>query len=217
MAPDILAVATTRTCVFRSVCWMATVFLAPCVHAEEPAPVVAVRPDEAPNQTFTVPGTSYEIVAGASQLAPGSTVPAAELISAVAIWLTKEFDFQPAAQPPRIQFASQDQLSALRYVTIMSEATFHPGDTVAVYNNRDGTIYLPLGWTGNTPAELSALVHEMVHHLQHEAGLTFACGEAREAAAYEAQQRWLAMFGRDLFEEFEIDAFTLLVRTNCGL
>jgi hypothetical protein len=80
----------------------------------------------------------------------------------------------------------------------------------------DRTIYLPKTWTGDTPVELSILVHEMVHHLQNLAGMTFACPGAREKLAYAAQKDWLALFGHDLFTEFETDAFTLLVRTECG-
>lgn len=34
-------------------------------------------------------------------------------------------------------------------------------------------------------------------------------------AAFAAQERWLGMFGSDLVKEFELDPFTLLVRTNC--
>jgi len=63
------------------------------------------------------------------------------------------------------------------------------GEVVAVYNDDAQTIYLAKGWTGATPAELSILVHEMVHHLQHVAGMRFACAEAREKLAYEAQQK----------------------------
>jgi hypothetical protein len=60
------------------------------------------------------------------------------------------------------------------------------------------------------------LVHEMVHHLQNMAGLTFACPEAREKPAYRAQQDWLALSGRDFFAEFATDPFSLLVRTECA-
>jgi hypothetical protein len=45
--------------------------------------------------------------------------------------------------------------------------------------------------------------------------MKFACLEAREKLAYAAQRDWLALFGRDLFTDFETDPFTLLVRTEC--
>ena len=88
-------------------------------------------------------------------------------------------------------------------------------ETVALYDDRDNTIYLPTKWTGQTPAEVSVLVHEMVHHLQNIAKAKFECPQAREQLAYAAQQKWLALFGRNLNDEFQIDPFTLLVTTRC--
>ena len=92
-----------------------------------------------------------------------------------------------------------------------------PGEVVAVYDDISGTIHLARGWTGDTPAGLSVIVHEMVHHLQHQAGSTYACPEERERDAFAAQERWLAYFGTSLETKFKIDPFTLLVRTNCPI
>ncbi|MGZ8408903.1 MAG: DUF6647 family protein [Hyphomicrobium sp.] len=86
---------------------------------------------------------------------------------------------------------------------------------VSVYEDKTRTIVLPVGWQGITPAELSILVHEAVHHLQNAAGLTYACPQEREALAYEAQEKWLSLFGRSLSSEFQIDGMTLLVNTKC--
>jgi len=55
----------------------------------------------------------------------------------------------------------------------------------------------------------------MVHHLQNLAGIKYACPQERERLAYEVQERWLGLFGRDLLRDFEIDPFTLLVSTQC--
>jgi hypothetical protein len=201
----------------HSACWMAAVVLSVhCAHAYEQPDLIAANPVAAAGQKFKVPGTDYGFIVGISQLMPGSSAPAEGLVPALAAWVASELEFPPVAELPSIQFASHKFLIELRHTASVSEATFHPSDTVAVYDDRDGTIYLPEGWTGRTPAELSVLVHELVHHLQNKTGQRFACGAEREKAAYEAQQRWLTMFGRDLFQEFEVDAFTLLVRTNCG-
>jgi hypothetical protein len=86
---------------------------------------------------------------------------------------------------------------------------------VAVYREATGTIILPVTWTGRTPEELSILVHEMVHHIQYKAKLTYACPESREELAYAAQAKWLGMFGRDLTSAFGIDPLTLKVSTTC--
>src|SRR6185503_9446763 len=76
---------------------------------------------------------------------------------------------------------------------------------------RSGRSIFPTGWSGTTAAELSMLVHEMVHHMQNGAGLKYECPEAREELAFTAQERWLSLFGTDLDAEFGIDPFTLLV------
>jgi hypothetical protein len=92
----------------------------------------------------------------------------------------------------------------------------HGREAVAVYDDRTRTIFLPDTWTGETPADLSVLVHEMVHHLQNSAHMKYECPGAREQLAYTAQDHWLKLSGRDLASEFEIDAFTLKVTTSCG-
>jgi hypothetical protein len=103
-----------------------------------------------------------------------------------------------------------------RFGSVKAWHTSAGSDVVAVYDAEAQTIYLPDGWRGVTPAETSILVHEMVHHLQSRAGRKYECAQAREKMAFQAQQRWLAQFGRSLESEFGLDGFTLLVRTNCG-
>ena len=88
-------------------------------------------------------------------------------------------------------------------------------DTVAIYVDAERAIYLSTAWTGNSPADLSVLVHEMVHHLQNLAGEKFECPQEREKIAYAAQERWLLRFGRSLEADFELDGFSLLAKTRC--
>jgi hypothetical protein len=94
-------------------------------------------------------------------------------------------------------------------------APLDQNEIMAIYVDATNTIYLPEGWTGQTPMELSVLVHEMVHHLQSIAGLRYECRQAREKLAFLAQDRWLDLFGQSLGSAFGIDPFTLLVRTRC--
>ena len=58
-------------------------------------------------------------------------------------------------------------------------------------------------------------MHELVHHLQNASGLSYLCAGAREALAYEAQEKWLSLFGTNLLAQFDIDAMTLKLRTAC--
>jgi len=147
------------------------------------------------------------------------------LLITIARWLSVNFDLPLVLDPPRLAWvppakmatllqAQQDHPAGVPNDNAQS-GTMAPHDIVAVYSDAERTIYLPEGWTGETAVELSILVHELVHHVQHVGGLTYACRGAREKLAYAAQDRWLQLFGRDLASEFDIDPFTLLVKTSC--
>jgi hypothetical protein len=146
------------------------------------------------------------------------------LIAAIESWLVVQFDLPLAQGHPRIELVPAAKIAALRYrglapnartEIVSSVQAASERDIVAVYSDAAHTIYLPEGWTGSTAAELSILVHEMVHHLQNAGRLTYECPQAREKVAYMAQERWLGLFGRSLEQDFELDGFSLLVKTRC--
>jgi hypothetical protein len=181
-----------------------------------------------PPQTVRLPGTAFDIVVGVAAIEPRSTRVNATLLTAIVAWLSSNYDLPPIYDPPVIEFAPPTTMATLGHRDVASDiwsgaqASVRDGEAfrgsstiVALYDDADRAIYLPETWTGDTPTELSVLVHEMVHHLQNLAGMRFACPAAREKLAYAAQRDWLALFGRDLFTDFETDPFTLLVRTEC--
>jgi len=143
------------------------------------------------------------------------------LLSILVFWLSANFGLPANYDHPRVAFVSPSEMVSIQYrglAMVQPEgALFRPNarTVVSLYDTRTRTIYLRKGWTGATAAELSMLVHEMVHHLQMRAGLRYACPEEREKLAYEAQDRWLRLFGGSLEREFETDPFTLLSVTNC--
>jgi hypothetical protein len=150
------------------------------------------------------------------------------LLVAIVTWLSTNYSLPANYDLPAIQFATPMEIAKLRYGAFDSRrpstvftsprsqpAADAPSSVVSVYKDKDHVIVLPIGWLGVTPAELSILVHEMVHHLQNVGKLTFACPQEREALAYKAQDQWLQLFGKDLAGEFELDAFTILVKSRC--
>lgn len=146
------------------------------------------------------------------------------LVEALAAWLVRELGLPRMKVAPKLMLAPVARMASLRdaetsggRATSARQLTRSRADLVAVYDSRVRTIYLPLGWTGRTAVDQSILVHELVHHLQGEAGMRFACAEHREQAAFEAQSRWLERLGLSLEGAFGIDPLTLLVRTNCAL
>jgi hypothetical protein len=148
------------------------------------------------------------------------------LLAVIATWLSINFGLPATQEFPKVEFVSPMRIAALRAGGLVSAGTVNVAPSgqaddplvqsvVAVYEDRTRTIYLPEGWTPASPAEVSVLVHEMVHHLQNLAGEKFECPGAREKSAYAAQNAWLNLFGSDLEQQFEIDPMTMLVRTNC--
>jgi hypothetical protein len=169
--------------------------------------------------------TDHHIVLGGAALQPG-IASRQVLLAAIETWLSAEFDLPAIHDHPQIELVAAAKIVALRYKGILpdSQTTFVPNDrgttsaerdTIAVYSDATRTIYLPEGWTGSTSAELSVLVHEVVHHAQNVLGLKYECPQEREKLAYLAQDRWLSLFGRSLASDFELDPMSLLVKTRC--
>jgi len=151
-----------------------------------------------------------------------------ELLSLILSWLVINTGLPAAGQPPAVEIVSTSKMAEIRYQRLQSsrpeQADFVAGDATppdsfrdvhAIYDAPGGTVYLSEGWRADSPVDVSILVHELVHHLQRDAGLDYACPAAREKPAYEAQERWLSLFETSLVEAFELDAMTLLLRTRC--
>jgi uncharacterized protein DUF6647 len=171
-------------------------------------------------------GSDYaEVPSGVAELRRPAGSSGQALLIAIETWVSSQFDLPVIHEHPRIEFALPAKITSLRFRGLLSDpgAQVAPNDrsssaqhdTVAVYYDATRTIYLPAGWTGGTPAELSVLVHEVVHHLQNVLRLKYECPQEREKLAYIAQDRWLALFGQSLESDFHIDAFSLLVKTRC--
>lgn len=134
-----------------------------------------------------------------------------DLVTALVIWLSVGFDLPAMSEHPTIRFETPATMASIRY----DGGKAGHARVVALYDRRAGTIYLSEGWDSRDPVDVSVLVHELVHHLQEQAGREYPCPQAREALAYEAQAEWLAMFGRTLEEEFRTNPLALKLRTSC--
>ena len=134
------------------------------------------------------------------------------LLAVVIAWLSSNFDLPATHEQPDVKFVTHQQMAELRFGPL---ATSLRHELVAIYEDRSKTIFLSDRWTGDTPVDLSVLVHEIVHHLQNVGELKYSCPEAREALAYAAQEKWLGMFGQSLQTAFELDPLTLKIKTAC--
>lgn len=189
--------------------------------AQRPAGAHEIRP----HRTELLAASDPLLPSGAEREPPGSASEQA-LLAAIEGWLAFELDLPRGKPHPRIELVPAAKIAALRYQGFFPNsgteralngqpAAPPEGGIVAVYSDATRTIYLAEGWSGTTPAELSVLVHEMVHHLQNMGGLKYQCPQEREKLAYIAQDRWLGLFGRSLERDFELDGMSVLVRTTC--
>lgn len=148
---------------------------------------------------------------------------ARSLSEEVIVWVGANFDLPAKSDRPQIRFATQTEMMRIRIADrersrgyVQEEpATENERNVVAIYDTSSRTIYLPETWRGKSPEDQSILVHEMVHHLQNLAGVKFECPAARERAAYLAQDKWLARFGKSLENEFDVDMFTVVISSAC--
>jgi hypothetical protein len=149
------------------------------------------------------------------------------LLTAIMLWLAVNFDLPPSHDLPQVQMIPANKIQNLYYKGLagdrrgeiaaagnVAQSEARP-KVLSVYNVASKTIYLPEDWTGRTPAELSVLVHETVHHLQNLSHASYGCPEARERLAYEAQDKWLGLYGRSLAGEFGIDQTTVVIMSAC--
>jgi hypothetical protein len=151
--------------------------------------------------------------------------PSGALLDTLITWISENFGLPATNERPRVDLVSQMKLATLRYRGLASDRLLGlreddglnrgPQPIYAVYDDEKRIIYLPDNWQGERPVEISVLVHELVHHLQNLGGLKYSCPQAREQAAYDAQMRWLELFGKNLNDEFGVDSFDILVRTRC--
>jgi len=177
-----------------------------------------------------IESSSLQPIAGSTNVAfAGSqsvraNPPNAALLSEIAHWLNENLNLAGSVRHPRVEIVPVKQILFLRYRAFTADkqseilAAYEKGHgrpVAAVYNPHTATISLAEGWTGGTTAEISILVHEMVHHLQHQARLSYACPEESEKLAYAAQEKWLAQSGLTLESEFGLDPFTLLATSLC--
>lgn len=134
------------------------------------------------------------------------------LLDAIVIWISSNFELPAIFEHPRIRLASDATLTAMRYGNggLVGEQ-----QVVALYDDDGGTIYLAESWTSRSAADLSVLVHEMVHHLQAVSGQIYSCAGQREELAYLAQEQWLQQIGHSLQQEFGVDALTIRVIAYC--
>jgi hypothetical protein len=129
-----------------------------------------------------LPSTELHGAPDARAFAPKADRTQPATMMAIVAWLSSELDLPSIEEPPTVRFVPPHRMADLRHRDVSADRWDSGSDSarlhrsgerpiiIAVYDDDARTIYLPEGWSGHTPAELSELVHEMVHHIQNVAG-----------------------------------------------
>jgi hypothetical protein len=105
-------------------------------------------------------------------------------------WIIQQTGW-PTADTPPIKITSFAHLRELSGLSSDAE-WIRPA---AFYSKSEHLIYLADSWNTDDLVDQSILVHELVHHLQLEDHIQFACWGRYEAQAYQLQIQWLRTQG----------------------
>lgn len=120
---------------------------------------------------------------------------------------------------PRVRFADRCDIEAFVYPDSTSDCDTDGSGVQAAYEHHSKTIYLQTGWSADSLFDVSALLHELIHHMQNEAGLTIDTVECPprdlEKPAYDAQIAWINATGEDAYEVIGMNGLFYVMITSC--
>jgi hypothetical protein len=113
------------------------------------------------------------------------------LVPVYIAWIVAQTGLSAPDHPP-IHFATAMEM-VVRYGSPENSGL----DLQALYNRTEGAIYLPRQWLPEDLRQKSALLHELVHHVQKSNNIELPCVAAYERQAYDLQIKWLREQGVD--------------------
>ncbi len=113
------------------------------------------------------------------------------LVAIYIAWIVAQTGLSVPDHPP-INFAAPADMT-LRYGSPENNELELQG----LYNRTEGAIYLPRQWLPDDLRQKSALLHELVHHVQKFNNVDLPCMAAYERQAYDLQIKWLREQGVD--------------------
>lgn len=111
-----------------------------------------------------------------------------ELVEVLETWLDANTEYGRRDTTPFVRTISPSMAVSLHGIAGRGH-----GRTRGLYDGETSTVYLIMPWSPKDAADVSVLLHELVHHRQ--APHHFYCPAAQEEAAYRLQDRWLGERG----------------------
>jgi len=135
---------------------------------------------------------------------------AIKIAAGLIAWIVAKTNWT-ACDTPVIQFVPPEEL-VKRYTAGKSAAPH----IEALYSNKDRVVYLPDGWSLDNLRDRSALLHELVHHLQMLNKVKTTCRAEYEWDAYKLQTAWLREQGiEDPLQFLGINLMAIYVFSRC--
>jgi len=151
-----------------------------------------------------------------------------EIMYAMMIWIASVTGMTVTTPPPNQPIYVQERV--LKYIMndcsnemnkerckIISEEKSN-GSVMGIFNHDTNNIYLnQFIRTLDQKIQDSILVHELVHYMQFQNNLPYACLGQLEKLAYKVQSQWLIKNGRkDVYEELQISPLWVFIITGCA-
>ena len=129
---------------------------------------------------------------GSRQGTSAAQAISADLVIELLHWIktNTDYDVTPSERdPPKITFCETGAWINYEGSTILVEENLQ-----AMYDFPNGTILIVQPWSAQSPHDVSALLHELIHDVQMRAR-SWECIQAPEWQAYKLQEKWLAEKG----------------------
>lgn len=135
------------------------------------------------------------------------------LILALMTWASAQTGLPVPDTPPIVKHATAEQMHYMAQPGTEYDAA-SAQQYLGLYAN--GVMWLRDDWDVGNVRDVSVLLHEVVHHMQEEAGAEYRCRVASERVAHEAQFAWLEAAGLDPFETIGMNKLFYVMVTTCG-
>ena len=111
-----------------------------------------------------------------------------EILTALKIWIGANSNLDTNHDIPVVLFLTQEQMEHMYY----GEHEHEKDSLHGLYDTDDNVIILLDTWDRRKPWDLGVLLHEMVHYLQDQNDIKFACMANMERDAWPLQQKYLS-------------------------
>ncbi len=143
-------------------------------------------------------------------------MPTNEIVAGFMVLVAWVTDLPVPPEPPAVTLVSQEVMCARVYkISPAREYCVEHSTVRAAYGFGEG-VYLLAGWDSNNVRDAASLVHELTHYLQNMSNQEYQCKAAKEKEAYDTEEVFLKMVGREALALKNASLFQYLFTTTCG-